>query len=808
MSLFYYINNTERTSDVQANTLSIQNQIQQRVDSCVFKIFQNTKPTENQDLRIYDGGNVSSHSGVTIVLKDTYELDVNAFRAGQTIFLKIGDSAQEKAEVLTYTESTRTIVLTASPTVSMVADDEVGELIFGGTVSRVKDQNVRSLTNLEFLITGTDYTKIFDKKDVSDTWEDVDARYIINDFVNTTVNFNNTLDNIAYANDAAIQAEWIEADDGNNPTVDTSDFLEAEAAGVFGWTFVGGTATWTATPTTKDLEELVGVASGTPTKGAVMGWFKTSDQSKITSLKIQIGSATGAHAEVTIPLTSSTDWQYHSIDLDTAAITGTPDWTAIDHAEMNIVQTGNGTVSWNGLRVNAEGSFTLFNVQPSVPDFDDFRSPHTKPMALMNTLAKTFEFVWYIDYERDIHFAPSSNDPAPFALTDTSDNFFDLEVECDVSNLGNRIKVFGGEKTSISTYAQVFEGDSAVREWILKTKFKNLVLTIDDNTSTDTMEGGTTTTTVVATTHGLVVGDHIVNRSQANEVRAVLTVPGANSFTVEAVTGQVSGDTFSKFDTTKTDGVEGISDETLFDYVANSNEKSVRATASEATLDPGDFIRAEYNERVPIQIQYLDSASANTLKALGIGDGVFDLDNVVDRNIEDTTSAQAIAQARVREFGNAVITGTFTTDQKGLRASQLLQITQTANRLLNDTFVIQKISIKQTQGAFNDYLTFKVSFGTTIFGWIEFMQKLLRTKEGLEQNVNDVVETFVTAEEDVDVDDTNQIATDGGFLGPDEAEIVESADTNTISELTTPWRYEPNGVGQPLTTRYNLSEYT
>ena len=38
--IFYYIDNTERTSDVEANTLSITNQIQQRTDNCSFGIFQ------------------------------------------------------------------------------------------------------------------------------------------------------------------------------------------------------------------------------------------------------------------------------------------------------------------------------------------------------------------------------------------------------------------------------------------------------------------------------------------------------------------------------------------------------------------------------------------------------------------------------------------------------------------------------------------------------------------------------------------------------------------------------------------------
>jgi len=63
------------------------------------------------------------------------------------------------------------------------------------------------------------------KKIINDTWADVDSRYIINDFLNTTVNYNSTLDNLSYANATAIRAEWIEANDGDNPNVDSSDFF-------------------------------------------------------------------------------------------------------------------------------------------------------------------------------------------------------------------------------------------------------------------------------------------------------------------------------------------------------------------------------------------------------------------------------------------------------------------------------------------------------------------------------------------------------------------------------------------------------
>ena len=803
MALFFYINDTDRTANVTAGTLVKTDQLQQRTDNCSFSMHGGTLPTDNQDLKIYDGATIASAAGAIMTLNSNYQTDANVFRAGQSLFIRINDADEEEVEVLSFVESTNTLTLVAAPSGTVSANDKIGELIFGGIVARVNTRNIHSLTNLEWLITGVDYTKIFDKKIISDTWTDVDSRYIINSFVNSTVNLNSTLDVIDYDDNTAIQAEYIEGTDGSNPTISSADFLEGDASGVFAWTFAVGTATWAATPTSKDVSQLVGVSSGTPTEGSLMLWIKTTDQVDITSFKIRIGSSSANYAECTFTLDESEDWQYIFVklaDSNKTTITGAPDWTAVDYAQIRITETATGQVKLNGLRVNADDSFTLLNVEPT-GEFDDIRSPQLKPTALINLLAKSFEYLWYIDYTRDIHFQDIESIAAPFNLDSSTSNFFDLKLDVDASNLGNRVIIRGGEKTSDSTYAEVHEGNNATREWLLKTKFNNLVIKIDDNTSTDLMEAGTTTTTVNATTHGLTAGDHIVNRTRS-AVREVLTTPTADQFTVEDVTAQTNGDTFSKFATTKTDGIEGIDDETLFDYVANSNEKSVRATDIEDTLIVGDFIRFSYNERTPIQLQYTDAGSATALKTLGLGDGVFDLDPITDRNIQDIGTALAMAQAKTREFANAVITGTFNTDQKGLRSGQLIRITD-ATRGIDDDYLIQRVVARQANGAYADYLQYQVTFGTTLYGWIEFMQKLLRTKDQIDLNVDDIVETYADSVEEMDVSDVNQTATDGGFLTGTVDEIITTDDTNVVYDNTI-WRWEANGAGQTLTTRWNL----
>lgn len=802
--IFLYVNNSERSSDIEDKTIARSNQIQQRADDLSFRIFQNAKPSENQDVRFFLGDTVASAAGAVITLNGNFERNVARFYAGQVLYIRIGDADEEKCTVLSYDESTLTLTLTAAPSGSVVSGDKIGELAFGGVVSRVDDENIAVLQNIEYDTTCVDYTKIFDKKIVADTWENVDGRYIINDFVNSTVNYNATLDNMSYADNSSIQAEWIESGTGSNPTVDTSDYLEGTASGVLAW-IGAGTAIFSATPSSTSLVDLVGAATGTPTKGAGMLWVQPTDYTVITSIKLRIGSDSSNYAEITLPSLTANAWKYGHKNLTTATIVGTPNWAAVDYIAIVVAHSATGSMKVNGFRVNADKSFTLYSVE-STPVFTDFRSPQLKPTSLMQIIAKSWEYIWYIDYERDIHYVDSESMSAPFSLTDTSANFSDLKIGIDESQIGNRVIVRGGEKTSSSIYAQVIPGDNSKREWVLKNKFNNMVVRIDDNTLTNAAEVGTNTTNIKITAHGFVTGDHVINRTRSNAVREI-TVVDANNFTVASVSSQTNGDTISHFKPAETIGVEGIADETTVTYVHNSNAQSVRATPTTVTLTTAHFIRFSYNERVPIQIQYTDNASANALKALGLGDGIFDLDPITDRNIEDTNTAITLAQAKVRDFANPIIKGTFRTDINGLRAGQQLQVQDTV-RNINTSYLIQAVKMKQRAGEFKDYFIYDVTFGTTLFGIIEFYQKLLATKDAIEANVDDIVDTYVTADEVVESSDANSVTTDGGFLTASQAEEVTSDDVNVVVDFTAgTWRYEPNGVGQPLESRFDLADY-
>jgi len=810
--IILYINNTDRTADLQANTFTKNSQGQQRADDIGFTIFRGIQPTENQEVRAFLGDTVGSIATATITLNGNYQANVGRFYAGQKLTMAIGTSRECTGYVSSYSETVvdnkvtaAQIILTAAPSQTILPDDQIGEIIFGGYTSRVTAVNVQVLQNLEYVVDCVSYDKFFDKALVAGAWSNVDARYIINDFVNTDINYNNTIDTMSYASDGAIQAVWAETGDGSNPTIDSSIYLEETSSGTFPWTFSSGTANWAATFAAADVSDFTGVLTGTPTRGNLMIWLNPTDYTKITNIKIRIGSDSSNYVECTLNAISASGWQYQSVKLAQGVITGTPNWQSLTYAKIIITETASSSIKLNGLRINAEGSFTLHNVNSTV-NFTTYQINNIKPTAAMNDLSKWSQYVWDIDYERDIHFSVMGSKVAPFNLSTSSNNFRELQTMVDTSQLGNRIIVNGGLVNSQSTYSQVFQGNNSTREWILYTKYANLSLKINDGTGSHSAEAGTTTTNIKITAHGLATGDHVVNTTRSNAVRLITKVDNDN-FTVQTVTGQTNGDTITFFNITKTIGIDSVDDESLFDYMGNYNNQSIRASTQTTTLPSTSFIRASFLEKIPIQTQYQDSASVARLRALGLGNGIFDLQMITDQSIQDTGTAFARAQAQVNQYSNPIIKGKFKTDQHGLQVGQIININDTY-RGFNEDVMILTITANQKNGFFQDYFTYNISFGTTLFGLIEFFQKLIRLANSISGTaLNAIVELIVNSSEDIAISKTETVQK-GGFKSATSASTINvSKSENVYKTDAGTWKYEAS-IGQVLPSRYDLASYS
>lgn len=800
-----FVNNSDQSAHLSDGSLVIQDQIQNKANTASFSFNKGvTAPSENQSIKVFDCVKIVSLVSTALEVRDVLRsglsiLTFNKYRAGEYLWLGIGTATEERVTIASVAASTTAgqvlITLSAAAVSAHSANELAGKKVFAGTLTYVNARNPRQLTDVVYDCTATDFTKIFDRKLINDSWTSYDARQILNDALDTTVNYNKELDDMEYANSTAAQAEWIESGDGGNPTIDTTNFIQGANSVSFPWTNSGGTATFSATPTSADFSDLTGAASGAPTKGNISFWYKRAAATGITSLAVRAGSDATNYAAVSFTPEADTDWHFISLPLTAASITGTPVWTALDYLAIVVTETATTSILIDDVRLTADGSFTMYNFE-ATDTFDNARAAFKKPTVFIDALAKSLEYSWFIDYDKDIHFFDRETNVAPFGLSGTTDNFWDLKIDVDTSQLKNRQTVRGGTKTSDSLYKQAVQGDGATREWIMKSQFKNLTVYLDDNSSTDTCEAGTTTTNITAALHGLVSGDWIVNRtrSQARQI----TFVDVNNFTVGAVASQTTGDTFSKFATSKTVGIEFLDDETTVDYVYNFAEKSIRASSVTVTLPTTSYLLFSYNEIIPIRIQLSEPASIAAMKAVIGGDGIFDGAVISDSSLDSTQGAQDRARAELNQYANAIVKVSFETDSEGLSAGQLVNVVDTG-RSISDNYLIQRIRTKYN----GDFPSFSVDCASSLFGIIEYFQKLSQGVGERQIDEDEIIDQIFGEDVEITISEAH-VLVPNHEVEETATVTVTPSDTVTERDMTTdPFVWEPDAS----VNQFNLAQW-
>ncbi len=752
--MYLFIGWANRTPNLIDNSISIADELQERTNSANFSVT-GFSPSYFDDVKIYEWFPISSSTANTITLNKSYwsAIQNNIFRVWEVVTVAINLLDEETWTISSISENSWNIKLTFSAnfTNTPAIWELAGKKRFAGNIIDISDFNSVLLQNIQFNVTALDYTRIFDKKLLNDTYEDRDARYIINDFCNVTINRNQTIDQFDYADTTALRVAWTESADWWNPTLDTSDYRETTWCGIFDWTNSTWTATFSLWLSSVDISSFTGVSSWIPATWRLWLWYKVSDFTDITSIQIRIWSDSSNYWSFTFTPTDN-DWTFFDKKFSEFTITGTPNWAAVDYFVMNVTETGSSNVRIDWIRVLED---IFFRHYPYISDsvvFTDFRVNRVKPTETMQRIADSLAWYWFVDYDKYIWLFPNTTITAPITINETSDNFSNLSIVYDTTRLINRQVVRWWEETSESAYSQVVEWNWIVREWITKNKFKNLVVKLNDWTSTDTMEATTTTTTVKATTHWLVVGDYIVNRTRSNAVREVLTVPDNDTFTVAAVTSQTSWDTFSLF-VAQTVWIEWIDTEASYNYMSNYNEKSIRNSETEATIISWYFLLFSYNEVVPILVQRTDNVSvANMKEILWYSDWIFDWQPITDRTITSRAEANKTAEAIINKYSNVVITATFNTQQEWLEAWQIIRIkdTTSSDRNIDQDFVIQSVKLKQLAWGEN---TYQVTCSSLLFWMLELLQQLLANNRKIKLDEDEVINNIEDSNETMTISD-------------------------------------------------------
>ena len=126
--------------------------------------------------------------------------------------------------------------------------------------------------------------------------------------------------------------------------------------------------------------------------------------------------------------------------------------------------------------VDASYGFTVTNVATG-PTIDSITFDHISIRKCLEKLQKLTGYVWYVDYEKNLFFQLPSADAAPEQITDSSNNFQDISIAYDTSQVRNAVTVIGSEdgEQSATMVAETFTGDGETRAWELDDKPSNIL---------------------------------------------------------------------------------------------------------------------------------------------------------------------------------------------------------------------------------------------------------------------------------------------------------------------------------------------
>lgn len=130
-------------------------------------------------------------------------------------------------------------------------------------------------------------------------------------------------------------------------------------------------------------------------------------------------------------------------------------------------------------------SFTTGNVVGSQA-VESFSFNRLTVADSLQKLADAISYVWYVGYDKDIHFFPKNTELGP-ALSDTSGNYVydSLEIVEDLTQVRNSVLVQGGEAQSTTPRTELFDGDGAKEQFALANKFASLpTVTVDSTPQT------------------------------------------------------------------------------------------------------------------------------------------------------------------------------------------------------------------------------------------------------------------------------------------------------------------------------------
>lgn len=355
-----------------------------------------------------------------------------------------------------------------------------GTEVFGGSVVRV-DQALDA-AGLSYLdVTAVSHERTLDRFLVSREIQDRNAAYIINTIIDDYVN--------RYKKQIADMepSETWATDDGTVAMNTTNGEFVYGTRSVKLTAVAGGTATGRyefggAMDLTKFDDGTASVASD-----LITFWYHVDAPTRFASVRICLCSDAGAsyanYYLATISAAPRQGWNQGVIPKSAFVATGSPSFSSIRKVQARVTASASGTVnvSVDDIRmVQAATAFTQKNVvDAGAPFLGSVKFNYEQVSQAIKAVAEAVGNDWYVDPDRDIHFYQGATEPAPFSLTDTSQNFDwrSLKISSDSSTIKNQVYVRGGEYEGNASDFDV-EADGIALNYRSPYRLKNVTVSV------------------------------------------------------------------------------------------------------------------------------------------------------------------------------------------------------------------------------------------------------------------------------------------------------------------------------------------
>jgi len=292
---------------------------------------------------------------------------------------------------------------------------------------------------------------------------------------------------------------------------------------------------------------------------------------------------------------------------------------------------------------------------------------YRKASDCLDELAELIGYSWYVDFDKDLNFFERSANTAPFALTDTSGNYRNIQVIKNIDDYRNTQYVRAGQDIT-DPRTENFVGDDARRSWTLK--------------------------------------------YPVAKVPSAITV-GTSSQTV---------------------GIFGV--ETGKDFYWNKGEKQIVQDDSGTTLSSTDNLDITYQGLFPIIVQAIKDTEISDRATIEGGSGIYeDVQDELNIDVDDYAEERAVSL--LRKYGEIQTRVEFETDTYGLKAGQLISITNTIHNL-NETFLISNVYMSDLTQEIMRYQVTALS-GEKIGGWVDFFKKMTQQQQQFVIRENEVL---------------------------------------------------------------------